>query len=228
MPPYRNTLRIVVSLLALAGLAALLAGLFSAAPTAAQSDADPTPSGPWSSSAEPGAETATDGAGPGEGQAPASPEGVALVSWRVTGSALKPRENNTSYSVNSNGSCTYVTAGSNFTVWNTPVHLPNGAVVNTLRMYYYDASDSNTTAWFTIYDLYGTIVQEWSVSSTSNLGNSFNDSAQINHTIDYSIYSYVLNWRPNVAGSTLQLCGFRVFYQPPPFGLSFLPIVENQ
>jgi hypothetical protein len=221
-------LRIVISLLALAGLGVLLASLFSAAPTAAQSDADPTPSGPWSSSAEPGAETGTGAAGPGEGQAPTSPEGVALISWRVTGSALKPRENNVSYTVDSDGSCTYVTAGSSSTVWNTPVHLPNGAVVDTLRMYYYDTSASSTGGWFTIYDLYGDIVEEWSVLSTSNFGNSFNDSAQINHTIDYSIYNYVLNWRPYVTGSTVQLCGFRVFYQPPPFGLSFLPVIENQ
>jgi hypothetical protein len=94
-------------------------------------------------------------------------------------------------------------------------------------MYYYDTSGSNTTGWFTIYDLYGSIVEEWSASSSGNSGNSFNDSAQINHTIDYSVYNYVINWRPNVTGSTIQLCGFRVFYTPPPYGLGFIPAVLN-
>jgi hypothetical protein len=157
-----------------------------------------------------------------------SPDEVnALISWRVTGAALKPRENDASYTVNTNGSCTYVTAGDAFTVWNMAPGLPQGAVVDTLRMYYYDTSGSNTSAWFTVYDLYGAIVQEWSVSSSGNSGNSFNDSVSINHTIDYSLYSYLLNWRPIVTGSTMQLCGFRIFYTPPPFGLAFLPAVQK-
>lgn len=150
----------------------------------------------------------------------------ALISWRVTGAALKPRENDVSYTVNSSGSCTYVTAGDAFTVWNFAPPLPQGAEVDTLRMYYYDTSGSNTTAWFTIYDLYGGIVDEWSVSSSTNAGNSFNDSAQINHTIDYSVYSYLINWRPVVSGSSMQLCGFRIFYTSP-FSQEFLPAVIN-
>jgi hypothetical protein len=149
----------------------------------------------------------------------------ALISWRTSGASLKPRENDVSYTVNSSGSCTYATAGDASTVWNITPALPQGAVVDTLRMYYYDTSGSNATAYFTIYDLYGVIVDEWSVSSSGSGGNSFNDSAAINHTIDYSVYSYLINWRPIVTGSTLQLCGFRVFYEPPPFGLAFLPSI---
>lgn len=95
-------------------------------------------------------------------------------------------------------------------------------------MYYYDTSASNTTGWFTVYDLYGNIVQEWSVSSSGDVGYSFSDSAVIDHTIDHSTYAYLLNWRPNATGSTLQLCGFRVFYTPPPFGLEFIPFINHQ
>ncbi|MGD9902898.1 MAG: hypothetical protein AB7U83_05475 [Vicinamibacterales bacterium] len=135
--------------------------------------------------------------------------------WRIVGSALKPRENDVSYSVSSGGSCAYVTAGDASTVWNAVPQLPDGAVVDTLRMYYSDTSASNSTGWFTIYDLYGTIVQEFPVSSSGSAGNSFNDSAAIGHTVDYSVYSYVLNWRPVVVGSAMQLCGFRVFYTTP-------------
>lgn len=143
------------------------------------------------------------------------PQGGTLVSLRVPGSALRPRESNVSYTVNGSGGCSYVTAGSTFTVWNYALtELPQGARVDTLRMYYSDTSASNTTAWFTVYDLYGAIVDEWSVSSSTSAGNSFNDSAAIDHVINYATYSYLLNWRPNVSGSTIQLCGFRVFYAP--------------
>lgn len=159
---------------------------------------------------------------------PSSPDAPdALVSWRITGSALKPRQNDVSYTINANGSCTYVTSGSTFTTWNVAPMLPQGAVVSTMRIYYYDTSASNSLAWFTVYDLYGNIVQEWSVSTSGNLGNGFNDTSPINHTIDYSLYSYLLNWRPIVTGATMQLCGFRIFYEPPPFGIAFLPAITN-
>lgn len=187
----------------------------------------------WNSSAEAPAGTAPAQFSPADNPAsldrddalegPDAPD--ALISWRVTGSALKPRENDVSYTVNGNGSCVYVTAGDASTVWNITPMLPQGAVVDTLRMYYYDTSGSNSSAWFTIYDLYGAIVQEFSVSTSDNGGNSFNDSAQINHTVDYSVYSYLLNWRPSVTGSTMQLCGFRIFYTPPFFAAGFLPAV---
>ena len=39
--------------------------------------------------------------------------------------------------------------------------------------------------------------------------------AAINHTVDYNLYSYLVNWRPVVTGATMQLCGFRVFYTIP-------------
>ncbi|MEZ5293172.1 MAG: fibronectin type III domain-containing protein [Vicinamibacterales bacterium] len=138
-----------------------------------------------------------------------------LHDWRISGSALKPRENDVSYTVNSTGGCTYVTAGDASTVWNAVPNLPDGAVVNTLRMYSYDTSGSNSSAWLTVYDLYGGFVQEFNVTSSGNTGNGFTDSATINHTVDYSVYSYLLNWRPVVTGSTMQLCGFRVFYTIP-------------
>jgi hypothetical protein len=208
------------------GLAAVWLAVGRSTPVNAQAD-----NAIWNSSAEAPEGTPLESYSPADD--PALPnqediiEGGGLVSWRVTGSALKPRESTVSYSTDANGSCGYVTAGSNFVVWNTPVHLPNGSVIDTLRMYYYDTSGSNTTGWFTIYDLYGSIVEEWSASSSGNSGNSFNDSAQINHTIDYSVYNYVINWRPNVTGSTIQLCGFRVFYTPPPYGLGFIPAVLN-
>ena len=137
------------------------------------------------------------------------------LNLRVAGSTLKPRADDVTYQTSGSGGCVYVTGGNQNQVWNIPVLLPQGAVVGTLRIYYDDTSASDSTAWFTIYDLYGAVVDEVSVSTSGTSGNGYRDSASINHQIDYGTYSYVLNWRPIVTGSTMQLCGFRIFYETP-------------
>lgn len=148
-------------------------------------------------------------------ETPAAAAPVTYANFRVPGSTLRPRSSGVTFSPSGSGGCIYATSSPS-DVWNTPIYLPQGATVNTLRMYYYDTSASDSNAWFTIYDLYGNIVEEWSVQTSGTFGNSFNDSVAIDHTIDYSVYSYALNWRPAVADSTMQLCGFRLFYTPPP------------
>ncbi|MEZ5419737.1 MAG: fibronectin type III domain-containing protein [Vicinamibacterales bacterium] len=140
---------------------------------------------------------------------------LGLTSWRVTGSALKPRENDVSYTVSGSGACTYVTAGDASTVWNTDPGLPDGTVVDTLRMYYNDTNASNSSAWFTVYDLYGAIVQEWSVSTSGSSGNSFSDSAPINHHDQLRRLLASAQLASGVPISTMQLCGFRVFHETP-------------
>ena len=81
-------------------------------------------------------------------------------------------------------------------------------------MYYYDNNTgANSQGWFTKYDLYGGLVDEWVVDS-ANGGNGYRD-AYITPTevINYDNYSYVLNWRPMAITNTLQLCGFRIYYE---------------
>ncbi len=141
--------------------------------------------------------------------------GLVVESLRVAGSALRPRASDDTYSASDSGGCIYMTGGSTLGVLNTPLQLPDGASVIALRMYYNDTSASDSVGWFTIYDLYGGLVKEYSVLSSGNSGVGFAESGPIDHVIDYNLYSYVLNWRPNVAGSSMQLCGFRVFYNPP-------------
>jgi hypothetical protein len=143
---------------------------------------------------------------------PESPDGGPLLSHRVTGSVLRPRTSTDGTTINTSGGCIYNVSGSAFGVLNTPLFLPQGSTVDTLRMYYNDTSASNSSGWFTVYDLYGNVVTETAVNSAGNSGLSFNDAPLNDHVIDYSIYSYVLNWRPIVSGSTMQLCGFRIFY----------------
>jgi hypothetical protein len=47
-----------------------------------------------------------------------------------------------------------------------------------------------------------------------------------NLTTDYSLYSYAINWRPYVLGSSMQNCGFRIFYEPPHVGIA-LPMIQR-
>jgi len=146
---------------------------------------------------------------------------------RIAGSALKPRESNVEWTGVGGGGAIYASSGSSYAVFNVPVYLPQGATVTTLRMYYSDTNASvNCSAWFTVYDLYGMIVEEWQVTSAGSAGNGFNDTSEFSHTIDYALYSYVVNWRPYELGSDMQVCGFRIFYETPP-GESYVPLART-
>lgn len=139
--------------------------------------------------------------------------GTTMISQRITGSALRPRDSVVNFDVSSTGACIYAEDNA-FDTFNTPIWLPQGTQVNQLRMYYNDTSASNSNAWFTVYNLYGEIVDEWNVSSSGDTGLGFNDSAVIDHVIDYNAYSYLLNWRPVAVGTAMQLCGFRILHTP--------------
>jgi len=150
-------------------------------------------------------------------------------SWRVTGSVFHPIDSSTTYSSPGGGSI-YATANPTG-LFETPVYLPQGAIIRWVRMYYTNNDATNQcNGWLTVYDLYGNIAtinnvnQEWVVTSNVNSGNAFNDTGTINHTVDYAQYSYVLNWRPNVASTNMQLCGFRIFYTAPPSKTVVIPL----
>jgi hypothetical protein len=148
------------------------------------------------------------------------------ASIRFAGSTLRPRTSGVGYDTNGYGGCIYATSGSASVVWNLPLALPNGAKVEWLRMYYYDNDTTHAmNGWFSKYDLYGNLTDEWVVNSDDK-GNYYNDVLITpTETIDYGSFSYVLNWRPNAANSNLQLCGFRLFYTVPP--PTFIPIVNR-
>ncbi len=148
---------------------------------------------------------------------------------RFLGSTLRPRESGIGYDTNNSGGCIYATSGDPSAVWNLSLDLPEGATVVGLRMSYYDNDPAQATiGWFTKYDLYGTKINEWGVSSVDKPEKYFYSDVIVSpgEIIDYSQYSYVLNWRPVVANQNLELCGFRLFYTQPPS--NFLPIINRQ
>ena len=147
------------------------------------------------------------------------------ASMRIAGSVVKPRESSVDWTGSGGGGCIYASAGSTYAVFNTPVYLPQGSIIKYMRMYYNDANTSlNSSAWFTVYDLYGSIVNEYGVNSSGSTGNGYATTEEFTHTVNYDNYAYVVNWRPNDLGSDMQVCGFRIYYHTPP-GVIYLPLV---
>jgi hypothetical protein len=145
-------------------------------------------------------------------------------SVRYLASTLKPRTNNVNYTTDNQGGCVYVTSGNADTVWNIPLSLPQGNVAEIMRMYFRDNyAASNITGWFSKYDLYGNLVVEWGVSSTTTGNNWVDVAITPPETIDYGNYSYVFNFRPNAASPELMLCGFRLFFTA--YSYNFMPVV---
>lgn len=174
---------------------------------------------PWPYSTDPGYV-------PSQTQAPEEETEINANAYlRVPGSVLRPRTNNVDYTSGSGGGCIYATSGDTGTVWNTPLYLPQGSTVTWLRMFVNDTSDKDCIGWLTVYDLYGKIHQEWGVYSSGTPGEAFFSVDIPDLVIDYVNYSYVLNWRPRDTGNDMQLCGFRIFYTPPPGYHQLLPSI---
>ena len=131
------------------------------------------------------------------------------------GSVFNARSSSTTKIATGGGACIYANTASGDTVFNLPVSLRDGIRVDYLRLYFYDVNASNSTMWFTVYDHNNSVVQEWSVSSTGDTGYGSALTAFIDHTIDNLSYTYAINWRPIVTGTTMQLCGARIAYRLP-------------
>ena len=162
--------------------------------------------------------------------APQAPDGVFLRDFRLPGSALRPRTSNVDYYWGAGGGCIYNSGGNVNEIFNVPLTLPEGATINTVRMYFNDNAEANSVGWLSVYDRNGELVEEWVMASSGENGEGFGDTGPepIEHVVDYGVYSYALNWRPTVQGTSMQLCGFRVYYEAPPFGLSFLPLMSGR
>ncbi len=132
----------------------------------------------------------------------------------IAGSSFKPRSTATQYSYASNG-CIISTNGGgglndSFTV---PFRLPSGSVIRGVRFYYYDAVAGSSRLSITSYDGLGGFIDHVFAESDGN-GGYGNVYAGLTtpYTVDSSARGFVLNWYPDGGGSSLRLCGARVFY----------------
>jgi len=142
---------------------------------------------------------------------------IAAADWSafyyefIAGSTLRPRGSATTWASSGQGGCVYAVDGQE--VFNVPLDLPQGARIDYLRLYYYDNGASNSTAWITTYDGIGGLSDQVRVDSADTTGYGSTLSPYVGHIVDNINNSYVLNWRPSVAGSSMMLCGLRVAYR---------------
>lgn len=154
-----------------------------------------------------------------EDQEPATGKlGEAVTAWSdfryafVAGSSMLPRSSATSWTYAGAG-C--MSAGVGNDIFVAHLDLPSGARIDYLRLFFYDTSASESTAWITIYDGAGQSTDLTTLNSTSDTGYGTTLSTLIEHVVDTVSSSYVLNWRPNQTGTSMRLCGLRVAYREP-------------
>lgn len=144
----------------------------------------------------------------------ADPNWSGFYYYHVTGTGLRPRESSVNWASGQPG-CLYLVSGTTAVIFNINMDVPNGARVDYLRLFYYDTSASTSTSWVTRYDDTGGYSDITTVSSDGSAGYGTMLSPLLEHIVDSVNYSYLLNWRPNVLGSTMQLCGLRVAFRLP-------------
>lgn len=100
---------------------------------------------------------------------------------------------------------------------NFTLHLtvPHGARIDYVRLFFYDASSANSSAWLTSYNAQGAFSDIASVNSSGTAGYGSTLSAYIGHIVNTENNAYVLNWRANQLGRNMRLCGLRVAYRLP-------------
>ena len=220
-----SRIRVVVVVLALALIAVFVAGeagqtqgTWESDTPAVQSSTDPAGEG--------GRPASTDGSSR-QPEAPLEPAQTYNASLRIPAAALKPRDSDVDWQNGGEGGCVYATVGDEYTVWAAPLYLPDGATIRYFRMYYNDQDTiKDCAAFLTVYDLFGNRVTEWGIDSSST-GLSYATTAELDHVVNYDSYNYTINWRPNVFGSTMQVCGFKVYYYEDPWGVAFLPSISK-
>ena len=103
-----------------------------------------------------------------------------------------------------------------YEIFTLQIHLPEGAEIEWLRLYFYDSNpDANSTAWITTYDGAGNVTDLISVTSDSSAGYGFVISNYVGHVVDNTNLAYVLNVDFGVNNSSNELCGLRVAYMLP-------------
>jgi len=133
----------------------------------------------------------------------------------VAGSTFRPRASATTWGQRGDGGCVYAVAGAG-EVFNVPLELPQGSRIDYLRLFFYDTSANDSRAWLSYYNGAGGLVDLPSGAGMDSSGSAGYDttlSAYMGHVVDNSNNAYVLNWRSNVNGNTMALCGMRVAYR---------------
>lgn len=141
----------------------------------------------------------------------------------VAGAALRPRDSSSGWDYSGVG-CVSRTNGSE--LLNIHLGLPQGSRIDYLRIYYYDTSGSDSTAWVTSYNSSGGFTDITNVTSSGTGGYGTRLSSYVGHVVNNSSSSYVLNWNAVQNGGAMRLCGLRVAYRVPTRDL-FMPLITK-
>ncbi len=141
----------------------------------------------------------------------------------VSGYVFHPRSNAYSYTEGNPG-CIYNTANPAGT-YIADLQLPQGAIVDLVRMWFYDTSASDSYGWLTWYDPSNGNFFDITHNQSSGSGGYGSNVVYPSYVVDNYNYALALNWRPQVSGSTMQLCGFRIRYWAQ--GPFFLPTIQK-
>ena len=130
----------------------------------------------------------------------------------VAGATFRPRDSASGWDYSGVG-CVSRASGSELFI--SDLAIPNGSRIDYLRIYYYDTSASNSTAWITNYDGAGNYTDLTSAVSAGTGGYGTVLSAYLGHVANTASRSYTLNWSAGTNGNTMRLCGLRVAYRLP-------------
>lgn len=144
----------------------------------------------------------------------------------ISANTFTAYDSTTAHSYYSAG-CIYHTGGS---AWmEHSLELPDGAVVDQLRFYYFDNDPTNNASlYFAAYNGAGATSTIATVNSAGAFnGYSFTDSAVFSRVVDNSAEALSLSINFNAATTnTLRICGVRVRYQYSPSAV-FLPVINR-
>ncbi len=141
----------------------------------------------------------------------------------VAGSAFTPLWNPAQTYYASNG-CVYMTGTYKYLSY--PLILPYRSTLTQLRLYYDDASAEDGILNLVQYDDGLSNTYLYTLTTAGSGGWNYT-TIDVSLTPDYVNYSYMLLWRPLVAGSTMQLCGYRAVYTRPLLGAAALPLIQK-
>lgn len=148
--------------------------------------------------------------------------------YTVSGPELQPRTTTNVQVYNANG-CVYMSTGtSTGLLTGTGLHIPDGSIIKFIRLYYNDTNASFGVDGFLTRYAPGTSTSDLaSAGSTAAFsgGYGFIVSNEITHTVNNSIYGYMLYGWPDTNASSLQVCGIRVAYYAPNPTAIYLPSI---
>lgn len=146
---------------------------------------------------------------------------------QIAGSALHPRNSSTDWAYGGGG-CIYALDASSQDMFSVHLQIPAGSRIDGLTYFYIDQNRTEKSeAWLSTYTISGQSNDIAYAASVDNASSSFGvtQSNFVTHTVNYETNAYVLNWRPNLAGPTMQLCSLRVAYTPST--QLYLPAVQK-